>query len=296
MSPGAESKPTIYQALHKQWCDVAVYRQGLEEQLASVSAQEASEAFKQLLAKSDAYDQLLEAQINVFREVMGAHFLGPAEWHKGFGLQVSKPPPIPEYITEEFLDSTSPLHPDKKIRDTHLLVLIPKSLGGNDYSLVNLESICRESSRVTLHVPSSLEKYAWATRSCARVHWILLPKTLDSLDGEDGKRGFRGKPDAEQWNLCKREYRELFRGARVLEVVTALALYQALHDKLPILHGEGFRCLEKNGFGSSLSVTRIDEAVWINHLLDDDAYSGIGLAVIWRERTPSASKEQELRL
>lgn len=296
MSPGTESKPTIYQALHKQWCDVAVYRQGLEEQLASASVEEASEAFKQLLVKSDAYDHLLEAQINVFREVMGAHFLGPAEWHKGFGLQVSKPPPIPEYITEEFLHSASPLHPNKKVRDTHLLVLIPKSLGGIDYSLVSLQSVCRESGRVTLHVPPSLEKYAWATRSCARVHWILLPKTPDSLDGEDSKRGFRSKPDAAQWNLCKREYGELFRGARVLEVVTALALYQALHHKLPILQREGFRCLEKNGFGSSLSVTRIEEAIWINHHLDDDAYPGIGLAVIWRDPTSSASKEQELRL
>lgn len=61
---------------------------------------------------------------------------GKVEWEKYFG-DVGVEPPLPENINE-ILKSQCVYWPDKRVEDTHLLVLIPKTVDGNALTLNSL--------------------------------------------------------------------------------------------------------------------------------------------------------------
>ena len=52
---------------------------------------------------------------------------GPHKWRHYYGLEVTDAPPIPETILQ-LLDQECHIWPGRKVRDTHLLTLIPKGL------------------------------------------------------------------------------------------------------------------------------------------------------------------------
>lgn len=72
---------------------------------------------------------------------LGKNFLGSEAW-KAQGDDVGTPPPIPASITEALLESPCPLHPGEKIKDTHILVLIPKTVNGEAYTALKLDELC----------------------------------------------------------------------------------------------------------------------------------------------------------
>ena len=55
----------------------------------------------------------------VQRELLGKNFLGAKEWLEQ-GIEVGAQPPIPDWVTQELLESESPLHPGKKILETRV--------------------------------------------------------------------------------------------------------------------------------------------------------------------------------
>lgn len=62
-----------------------------------------------------------------------------ADWERYFG-NVATEPPLPINI-EHILNSSCPFWTGKKVSDTHLLVLIPKTIEGRSFNLNTLEEL-----------------------------------------------------------------------------------------------------------------------------------------------------------
>jgi hypothetical protein len=89
-------------------------------------------------------------------------------------------PALPATITEELLNSECPLHPGEKIKDTHLLVLVPKTVNGEPYTALKLDELCatRKGSGDTLIYDGlkSWKEQPWASqrRQCEQTsRWVL---------------------------------------------------------------------------------------------------------------------------
>lgn len=67
---------------------------------------------------------------------------GAAAWNKYFG-DVGKEPPLPADI-ETILSSPCPFTRDKIVKDTHVLVLVPKTVNGETYNLKTLGNLIRK--------------------------------------------------------------------------------------------------------------------------------------------------------
>lgn len=194
--------------------------------------------------------------------LLGRNCLGAKEWRKGFGVGVGRVPPIPSSITEELLNSDCPLHRWQKIKDTHVLVLVPKTVNGQAYSALKLDELCatRKGSgdRLIDRRYSSWKSLDWAKAAQAQSEWVLLPK---SDPGQHEVRffeeHFRSKKIAAQQRVLEDHYSE-YREAKVLEVMTMALLYDLTHKKQ--LLPDNLRCEEPNARGGRVCVGLSDAA------------------------------------
>jgi hypothetical protein len=103
---------------------------------------------------------------------------GKAKWAKYFG-DIGVEPPLPPNI-EEILGIPCIFWPDKKVRDTHLLVLIPQTVNGKAFHLDSLAELIQS--------PKSGHKteysYYWdkikkelGTKSLGS-HWVLMTRDV----------------------------------------------------------------------------------------------------------------------
>ena len=67
---------------------------------------------------------------------------GKADWEKYFG-EVGIEPPLPPNI-HDILESSCPFWPAKKVKETHLLVLIPQTVNGKALTLDYLEQLIQK--------------------------------------------------------------------------------------------------------------------------------------------------------
>ena len=88
-----------------------------------------------------AEDFCKEMDRRMIPELLGKNFLGAEAW-RSQGIDVGEVPRLPASITKELLESECPLHPGEKIKDTHLLVLVPKTVNGEPYSALKLYDLC----------------------------------------------------------------------------------------------------------------------------------------------------------
>jgi hypothetical protein len=94
---------------------------------------EASQAVLQAkLAKSEEAREELQAALSYQVLALSGAF-GVGEWGQYFG-EVSKAPQLPGDI-DRILGGACPFWPGRKVRDTHLLVLIPSEVNGEPFSL-----------------------------------------------------------------------------------------------------------------------------------------------------------------
>jgi energy-coupling factor transporter ATP-binding protein EcfA2 len=131
-----------------------------EEKLSAVrKEQEASEqAYEALLEKQQTSQHALQASLEARIAELSrrqaeegeqlqslripAMAFGPQEWKQYYG-EVGRPvPDLPSGI-DETLDSACPFWPDKKIRDTHLLVLLPATVDGAPFTLNLLKELVK---------------------------------------------------------------------------------------------------------------------------------------------------------
>ena len=93
-----------------------------------------------LAARSRAYSALELHQRSV--SPLPALAFGPESWREHFGVAVGNVPSLPPDI-DQILDHPCPFWPRKKVRETHLLVLIPSKIDGVPYTLDKLGELIR---------------------------------------------------------------------------------------------------------------------------------------------------------
>ena len=191
--------------------------------------------------------------------ILGKNFLGAASWKVGFGVDVGLVPPIPKEVTQSLLDSPCPLHPGQKIKDTHILMLVPKTVNGEAYTALKLDELCatRKGSADMLIYDgadwaTAWKSTSWANAPQAQSEWVLLPKS-DPDPNVFPEKHFRSKDIAAQEDVHGKHYSK-YREVKALEVMTMALLYDLTHkgSLLP----DSLRCKETNASGGRVCVGR----------------------------------------
>ena len=109
--------------------------------------------------------------------------LGEAEWKHYFG-DVGSAPDLPSDMAT-ILDGPCPFWPNKKVRDTHLLVLIPATVGGVPFTLNLLGELVKHPShgghKTKYSYYHERVKAQMGEASPPRSYWVLM--TRDVLPG-----------------------------------------------------------------------------------------------------------------
>lgn len=100
--------------------------------------------------------------------------LGKEVWKNKFNVNVEEPP-LPDNI-ERILNSLCPIANDEKttIRQTHTLVLIPKTIDGRQLTLRELQDL---SEQQTNKISLSREAADYTTETITSSYWVLMTKS-----------------------------------------------------------------------------------------------------------------------
>ena len=227
----------------------------------------------------------------VIPEIMGKNFLGAKAWEEGFGVTVGTPPPLPEWLTRELLEEKCQLHPGEQVKDTHVLVLMPKTVNGEPYSAAKLSELCasKKGSGNRLIYYEGWQSESWADTPQVESEWVLLPKSdpvpekMKEVYPSDGEsRHFRSKNISAQEDVHKNHYSRDYREAKVVEVMTAALLNDVVNGEPRMLDDWNcLRCEEPNSSGGRVLVGGFDAIgllVLVDRVDNDRADVGCALA------------------
>ena len=175
---------------------------------------------------------------------------GVQAWRRYFG-EVGVEPPLPPDI-DEILHSACPFWPDRAVKDTHLLVLIPSTVDGKAFTLDLLGELVKNprgggySTQYFLY-DDEVQRLSGDVYSSSS-YWVLL--TRDVLPGS------RNKPYVDQQALIATQTSHIdhapYEIPHVLEAATAIVshyvrsgnrLYEGTSDALPSI-ATSTRCAE----------------------------------------------------
>ena len=215
------------------------------------------------------------------RELLGKNFLGAEAW-KSQGIDVGAEPALPATITEELLNSECPLNPGEKIKDTHLLVLIPKTVNGEPYTALKLDELCatRKGSGWSLIYDGfrSWKEQPWASQQQVQSEWVLIPKSDPDPNKVSEDKLFRFKNIAAQQKVHEEHYPE-YREVKTLELMTAVLLCDLTNKEG--LVPDYLRCEEPNASGGRVCVGNFSAfGLWVcgDHDVFQFGYIGRALA------------------
>jgi NLR family CARD domain-containing protein 3 len=153
---------------------------------------------------------------------------GEVEWKQYFG-DVGSAPDLPSHIAA-ILDGPCPFWPHKKVRDTHLLVLIPATVDGVPLTLNRLGELIKHPShgghRTEYRYYNERIKVQIGKESPPHSYWVLL--TRDVLPGS------RNTGYADQKALVANYARRKsvpYALPSVLEAATAIFMHHALEGE-----------------------------------------------------------------
>jgi hypothetical protein len=139
--------------------------------------------------------------------------IGPREWAQYFG-EVGEVPPLPADI-DEILESRCPFWPDKQVKDTHLLVLVPEMVNGKSFTLDLLGELVEKPNKGGNKTSIKGIQEALGPRPTNKSYWVLM--------AHDVLPGSRNKPyDAQEALVAKHAHYEI---PGVLEAATAILLH-----------------------------------------------------------------------
>ena len=222
----------------------------------------------------------------ISRELLGKNFLGAEAW-KSQGIDVGEEPPLPSTITDELLNSECPLHPGGKIKDTHLLVLVPKTVNGEPYTALKLDELCatRKGSGDKLIYDGADWATAWKEKDWARSpqvqsEWVLIPKSDPGPKKVPADKHFRRKNVTAQQNVHETHYSE-YREVKTVELMTAVLLHDLVNGDSRMLDGRNYlRCVEPNASGGRVCVGFFDAGgLEVRDARGDVVYDFIGRAL-----------------
>ncbi|MEY4669741.1 MAG: hypothetical protein RL518_2440 [Pseudomonadota bacterium] len=227
-------------------------------------------------------------------KVLGCNFLGAEAW-LSLGIDIGDPPPLPASVTWDLLNSECPFHPGEKVKDTHLLVLIPKTVDGNPYSLSRLMVLCetRKGSGSKLFYDTwafrTSSKYrdskvdppdSWIVKPQTDSQWILLPKSDPDPKKVPKERHFRSKYIMEQQQVHEQHYED-YREAHLLELTTAIILNDLVNGEPRMLEGwNTLRCADESyDRGRRGAGYFRTDGLWVEDHIDDGPRWHVGLAL-----------------
>ena len=150
--------------------------------------------------------------------------LGEVEWRHYFG-EVGPIPALPSDM-DTILDSACPFWPKKKVKDTHLLVLMPATVDGAPFTLNLLGELIQRprngGHRAEYEYYSDDVKAQFGAVSPVRSYWLLM--TRDVLEGS------RSAAYLDQGALVARHARRIdhpYEMPNALEAATAILMHHA---------------------------------------------------------------------
>ena len=196
---------------------------------------------------------------------------GPKEWETHFG-EVGKAPPLPKDI-EQILNSPCSYFNGKKVRETHLLTLIPKTVNGQPLTLNSLGELIKSPKKG--HSTKYSDYYEITQKE---IGGQSVPSSYWALITKDVLPNSRSKTYAEQQALIKGPY--AVPGA--LEIATGILMHHAqtgerLYSDSPDTYT---RCQEKlsNGYRvvvGSFGSSGLSVSIYLNDV--DRRLNGCGL-------------------
>jgi hypothetical protein len=130
------------------------------------------------IARAAARDQKIAQRSNALAVALRAVTFGAQEWEKYFG-EVGEAPPLPSDMAT-ILDGRCPFWPGK-VRDTHLLVLIPTTVGGVPFTLNLLEELIQHPKNGGHKAKCNYDKRVKAAigkQSPPRSYWLLMTRDV----------------------------------------------------------------------------------------------------------------------
>lgn len=111
---------------------------------------------------------------------------GPEKWSTYFG-DVGQAPPLPKDIYE-ILKSPCPFWEGKRVEETHMLVLIPATINGENVTLNTLEELIqnpKQGNKTKFYLNDNLIKDEHGDKLIEQSYWILM--TRDIIRGSRGE-------------------------------------------------------------------------------------------------------------
>ena len=234
---------------------------------------------------AEEYAQRLASPREI-RDVLGSRLLGPEEWKAAFGVDVGPVPLIPSSITKELLESPCPFTAEKCIKDTHLLVFVPKAIDGAPYTALKLYELCVTVNPTGYKLINDddfgctnlWKNQPWASKPVDSGTWVLMLQDQPVFGKRDGTEPLRGKGIRAQVRTLESHYPE-YEQVNALSRMTAFLLYEIVREER--LYTLPSRCLEPNstGEGRTLMLHGLSNNLWIVDTDGGNPSSTVGLAV-----------------
>jgi hypothetical protein len=127
-----------------------------------------------------ARDQAIAPTRNALAAALRTRTFGEAEWKQYFG-DVGLAPDLPSNMAA-ILDGPCPFWPDQLVKDTHLLVLIPATVGGVPFTLNRLGELIQHPShgghRTEYRYYNERVKAQIGKESPPRSYWVLMTRDV----------------------------------------------------------------------------------------------------------------------
>jgi len=210
--------------------------------------------------------EMAEKQINTFSHEKA---FGPKEWFIHFGKHLRNVPRLPPNIAE-ILSSACPFWPSKKVHETHLLVLVPETVGGQPLTIKTLGEIVKKPLTGPATQYSYFDLGEYADPAAPSSHWVLL--TREMIEGS------RSKSFQDQQTLLSQQDHGIYAVPTILDATVCIFMEYVrseirLYSESPWIY---IRCQEKYNDEWQLGMGSFDPGGLRVYSLDDYGYEEIG--------------------
>ena len=204
MSVFPEQSGVILDVLHKKAAEdeYSAVRSAAAKFLAQARGSTAAEAVTRTAPLGDLqrFTGLIKAEASQIEETLRSYKLSKSVWERYFG-PVGEEPPLPAGI-EAIMNSTCPFWPPSKVKETHLLVLIPARVAGKPLTLDYLGELIKRPQGGGYgtqydYYPDYVRE-AVGCKCSGRSYWVLMTRGVLPES--------RAKSYLRQWASVKRRY------------------------------------------------------------------------------------------
>lgn len=160
--------PSVYSLFHKALSDV----------LGPYQSQSGYPFPLPLLSLIAEYEDQIITVSSVERHFVSTVGFGKKMWFDYFNQDIGEEPPLPSDIGS-ILTKRCPFNPEKTVSQTHVLVLVPATLGGEPLTLKKIgelmKGLGKQGYDTVSHVP---EFEGHENTPCEASHWILMTKNI----------------------------------------------------------------------------------------------------------------------